>query len=233
LPGGEAAIREPWRMAFGALTANGFDMHAPALLHRLGATGKQCALLARMIERGLNCPLTSSCGRLFDAAAALILRQHKVDYEAQAAIMLEGIAADELDEPDDIPGYPIEVRADNPRDPAILATGELWRRLLADLDAAVPAARIAARFHAAVARGFIDAAALAAESTGIRQVALSGGCLHNRRLARLLRTGLEARGFEIFQHCRTSPGDGGLSYGQAAVAAAIMRNNEERIGRVK
>lgn len=236
LPGGEAAIHEPWRTAFGALHANGLDAHDSALLQRLGATQKQAALLARMIERSLNAPLTSSCGRLFDAAAAIVLRQRKVDYEAQAAILLEGVAADEPDEPDDpddISGYPIELRAANPGDPAILATGELWRRLLADVDAAVPAARIAARFHAGVSRGFIDAAVRAAASTGVRQVALSGGCLHNRRLARLLRSGLEARGFEVFQHRRTSPGDGGLSYGQAAVAAAIMRKNEQEIGRMK
>ncbi len=131
------------------------------------------------------------------------------------------------------PATPSNCGAGNQHEPAILSTTQLWRQLIADLDAAVPAARIAARFHAGVAQGFIDAAVLAAESTGIRQVALSGGCLHNRRLARLLRTGLEARGFEVFQHRRTSPGDGGLSYGQAAVAAAIMRKNEQGIGRVK
>ncbi len=67
------------------------------------------------------------------------------------------------------------------------------------------------------------AAILARAATGIQKVALSGGCLHNRRLARLLRTGLEAQGFEVFQHRQVSPGDGGLSYGQVIVGAATLR----------
>ncbi len=218
MPGGEAAIREPWRMAFGALHATGFDLCDPVLIERLGVTKSQSSLLARMIQRNLNSPLTSSCGRLFDAAAAIILRQREVDYEAQAAIMLEGIA---IDEPDDCGGYPVEL-AQSSHAPAILSTRQLWHELLADIRADVPASRIAARFHAGVAQGFIAAAVCAGKSTGIRQIALSGGCLHNRRLARLLRAGLESDGFEVFQQRRVSPGDGGLSYGQAAVAAAIM-----------
>ena len=86
----------------------------------------------------------------------------------------------------------------------------------------VSKARIAGRFHAGVAAGFVRAAVLARAATGVGQVALSGGCLHNRRLARLLRAGLEAEGFQVFQHVQVSPGDGGLSYGQAAVAAAML-----------
>jgi hydrogenase maturation protein HypF len=82
--------------------------------------------------------------------------------------------------------------------------------------------RIAARFHAGVAAAFIGAAKSARDNTGIENVALSGGCLHNRRLARLLRAGLEEEGFQVFEHRTVSPGDGGLSYGQAAVAAAIL-----------
>ena len=231
LPGGEAAIREPWRMAFGALHANGFDLQSPALLQLLGATQKQSALLSRMIECNLNSPLTSSCGRLFDAAAAVILQQRTVDYEAQAAIMLEGVAVDELDESN---GYPMEFRASGQANaPAILSTKLLWDTLLADVRSGVPAARIAARFHAGVADGFIQAALRAGESTGVWQIALSGGCLHNRRLARLLRTGLEASGFEVFQHRRTSPGDGGISYGQAVIAAAIMRREGSKLGETK
>jgi hydrogenase maturation protein HypF len=84
---------------------------------------------------------------------------------------------------------------------------------------------MAARFHAGVARGFIDAAIAARAATGIEMVALSGGVMHNRRLSRLLRAGLEAQGFRVFEHRRVSPGDGGLSYGQAAVAAAILRGS--------
>jgi hydrogenase maturation protein HypF len=90
----------------------------------------------------------------------------------------------------------------------------LWR--------GVPASHISARFHAGVAEGFINAAANARIDTSINVVALSGGCLHNRRLARLLRTGLEEEGFQVLQHRNVSPGDGGLSYGQTVVAVARL-----------
>jgi hydrogenase maturation protein HypF len=97
-----------------------------------------------------------------------------------------------------------------------------------DLREGVSKARIAARFHAGVAEAFVKAAVMARTATGLRQVVLSGGCLHNRRLARLLRTKLEAEGFRVFQHVQASPGDGGLSYGQVVVAAAMLRGRKER-----
>jgi hydrogenase maturation protein HypF len=103
-----------------------------------------------------------------------------------------------------------------------IGAGPLWRELLEDLRTGVSKARIAARFHAGVAAGFVRAAVLARAATGLEQVVLSGGCMHNWRLARLLREDLEAKEFEVFQHRRISPGDGGLSYGQAVVAAAIL-----------
>jgi hydrogenase maturation protein HypF len=144
-----------------------------------------------------------------------------VDYEAQAAIELEGLA---VDEEYDEPGYAMEIKPGNSaaREPAEICVGPMWRELLNDMQAGVSKARISARFHAGVAEGFAAAAALARAATGLEQVAMSGGCMHNRRLARLLRMKLEAAGFEVFQHRRVSPGDGGLSYGQAVVAAAML-----------
>ena len=94
MPGGEAAIREPWRMALGALHAAGFDVESPEVLAFLGAKPEEARVLRRMIERELNTPLTSSCGRLFDAVAAVVLGRGVVDYEAQAAIELEGCRLD-------------------------------------------------------------------------------------------------------------------------------------------
>jgi hydrogenase maturation protein HypF len=91
-----------------------------------------------------------------------------------------------------------------------------------DLPAGTSKARIAARFHAGVAAGFVRASVAARAATAVNRVVMSGGCMHNRRLARLLRVKLEAEGFEVFQHRQVSPGDGGLSYGQAVVAAAMM-----------
>jgi hydrogenase maturation protein HypF len=156
----------------------------------------------------------------------VVLGRGVVDYEAQAAIELEGVC---VDEPDDLrSGYALEMQVGNwsAREPAKISAALLWRELLKDLRAGVSKARIASRFHAGVAAAFIGAAKLAREATRIEAVALSGGCLHNRRLAHLLRAGLEEEGFQVFQHRNVSPGDGGLSYGQAVVAAARLRQRE-------
>ena len=223
MPGGEAAIREPWRMALGHLRAAGFDVADSGTLELLGATEQETRVLTRMMERGVNAPLTSSLGRLFDAVAAVVLRRRVVDYEAQAAIELEGLAVDEPN----ASGYGVELLSGDwaHREPIRMSVASLWRELLHDLRAGMSKAQIAARFHAGVAAGFVQTAVQARVAAGVRQVALSGGCMHNRLLARLLREGLEAEGFEVFLHRRVSPGDGGLSYGQAAVAAAILRRH--------
>ena len=221
MPGGDAAVREPWRMALGHLRGAGLDLASAETRALLGAEESEVRVLRQMMERGVNAPLTSSCGRLFDAVAAVVLGRRQVDYEAQAAIELEGIAVDEADS---APAYPMEFVAGEwaAREPAKICAGPLWRELLSDLRGGVSKPRISARFHAGVAEGFVKAAAEARAVTGLRQVVLSGGCMHNRRLARLLRTGLKAEGFEVFHHVQVSPGDGGLSYGQAAVAAALL-----------
>jgi hydrogenase maturation protein HypF len=223
MPGGDAAVREPWRMAVGHLHTAGFDVTSDPMLNLLGASAQDARLMTQMIARKLNAPLTSSLGRLFDAAAAIILGRRKVDYEAQAAIELEGVA---LDEPDHEDAYPMQLSGgDWPRTPAQLGLASLWRRMLTDLLNGVSKPQIAARFHGSVAHGFVQAAVAARAATAIEIVVLSGGVMHNRRLSRLLRMGLEAQGLRVFQHRRVSPGDGGLSYGQAAVAAAILSKN--------
>jgi len=256
MPGGEAAVREPWRMAFGHLRAAGVRLEQIESL--TGATAQESRVIERMIERNVNAPLTSSCGRLFDAVAAVVLNRREVDYEAQAAIELEGTAIDELDT---ITGYSFELAEDRsfvtghdfPGSPATglrrwgglsraanagerhgalapagnaIHVSSFWTELVADLRAGVGKARIAARFHATLAHAFVGASIRAGKATGISQVALSGGCMHNRRLSRLLRASLEAEGFDVFQHLQVSPGDGGLSYGQAVIASAILRSQK-------
>lgn len=226
MPGGDAAVREPWRMALGHLTAAGIDVESAEVLELLGAKDAEVRVLSRMIEREVNAPLTSSCGRLFDAVAAVVLGRRplrRMDYEAQAAIELEGLAVDAEDEP----CYEMKLAGGNwaAREPAKISAGPLWRGLMEDLRAGVSKPQIAARFHAGVTDGFVKAVCLAREAAGISNVVMSGGCMHNRRLARLLRRELEARGFRVFQHAQVSPGDGGLSYGQAAIGAAILSNS--------
>jgi hydrogenase maturation protein HypF len=210
-------------MALGVLHAAGFDVESEQLVKLLGASASEVRVLKRMIVREINSPLTSSLGRLFDAVAAVVLNRRIVDYEAQAAIELEGIAVDEPDrfeQGDYVPE--LHSAGEGSGGVAVIRTGKMWKAVLDDLWRGVPASRIAARFHAGVAEGFINAAANARIETDINIIALSGGCMHNRRLARLLRAALEEEGFEVFQHQRVSPGDGGLSYGQAVVGAAVL-----------
>jgi len=221
MPGGEKAIREPWRMALGHLHAAGFDVESAEVLELLGVKAQEAHVLRRMIERGVNTPQTSSLGRLFDAVAAVVLGRGVVDYEAQAAIELEGIAICEDDRIHD-QRYVPELWTDGTG--ITLKTESLWRALLQDMQHGRAKKRIAAEFHAGISAGFIAAAANARNKSGIDKVVLSGGCIHNRRLARLLREGLEGEGFHVFQHRQVSPGDGGLSYGQAVVAAAILKS---------
>jgi hydrogenase maturation protein HypF len=224
MPGGEAAIHEPWRMALGHLHAAGFDIESEEILGLLNVKQHDAHVLGRMIDRELNTPLTSSLGRLFDAVAAVVLGRGVVDYEAQAAIELEGCAARE----DDDAGrneYALELwDGGESVGPKVIRTDRMWKTLLSDLRCGEDPSRIAASFHHGVAEGFINAAANARIESGINRVALSGGCMHNRRLARLLRVGLEEEGFQVFQHAEVSPGDGGLSYGQTVVAAAILKS---------
>lgn len=229
MPGGEAAIREPWRMAFAHLMAAGFSEDEAREL--TGAADQESRLLLRMIERGINSPLTSSLGRLFDAAAAVILKRRKVDYDAQAAIELEGVAIAEPDGPahgEYVPAFELADSDGGQAAPRVLRIAPVWRALVEDLRAGMQPARIAAQFHAGIAQGLVRAAESARKQTGIHLVALSGGCMHNRRLTRLLRSGLEEHGFEVFQQRQVSPGDGGLSYGQAAVAAAMLETEPNR-----
>ncbi len=151
MPGGEAAIREPWRMALGALHAAGFEIESEEIVAAAGAKQQDAHVIRRMIERGVNTPLTSSCGRLFDAVAAVVLGRGVVDYEAQAAIELEGLAIDEADELDS--GYAFEWLAGdwNAHVPGRIGAGPLWRAMFEDLRSGVAKPRIAARFHAGVA----------------------------------------------------------------------------------
>jgi hydrogenase maturation protein HypF len=220
LPGGDAAVREPWRMAFAHLRAAGISEDDACKL--VGATTQQARLLSRMIERGINAPLTSSLGRLFDAVAAVVLNRREVDYEAQAAIELERVA---IDEADDVAGYELALIQGDwiRRKPMHINVSPLWNELITDLRGGIGPSFIGARFHAGIADVFLRAATAARTATGISVVAMSGGVLHNRRLARVLRRKLESEGFQAFAHRRVSPGDGGLSYGQAVVGASRLK----------
>ena len=218
MPGSTAAIKEPNRMALGSLVACGIDL-TPKILGRLGLSQKQAVLMQQMIDKKLHTPLTSSCGRLFDAVAALVLKRHTVDYEAQAAVELEGCASDDTDET----GYEFDLRENLNGAPLLIDAAPMWQEILNEIEYETSTSLISERFHAGLARAWVRAAVQARKKTGIQTVALSGGCFHNRLFTKLLRRGLEAEGFTVLAHRIVSPGDGGLSYGQAAIAAALLK----------
>jgi hydrogenase maturation protein HypF len=220
MPGSEAAVRQPWRMALGHLyAALGEGVFDAEILAWLKVSEQDARLLARMIDRGVNSPLTSSCGRMFDAAAALILGRDRVDYEAQAAIELEGVA--EVGDAADVTGYGLRLERDE-GGPLILNPAPMWEALIEDIRLGTARGVISTRFHVGVANAYVEAAIAAREETGIRDVCLGGGVFHNRLLTGLLCRGLGEAGMVVHLPVRVSPGDGGLSYGQAAVAAALL-----------
>jgi hydrogenase maturation protein HypF len=215
LPGGEASIREPWRMAVSYL-AHHFGREFLKLdipfVRQLNPT--KVDLLLRMMEQRVNSPLTSSCGRLFDAVAALIGIRQQVNYEAQAAIELEMAISESEDEA----GYPLALVPDG--DGWIIGTRPLFAALLNDLGHKVPMPAISRRFHNGLIAGFVELATLLRKKTSLQRVCLSGGTFHNVYLSQRLEASLSKAGFEVFTQKEVPSGDGGLSLGQALIAAA-------------
>ena len=168
-----------------------------------------------MARRGVNAPLTSSAGRLFDAAAAMLGVRDTINYEGQAAIELEQIA-----DRHETGVYPAAVSAGVPFQ---VSGPDLIAALLTDLAAGVPRAVIAARFHHGVAALIETGCALLRERHGLGTVALSGGVFQNMLLLHATVARLEARGFTVLVHSRVPCNDGGISLGQAAAAAARDR----------
>jgi hydrogenase maturation protein HypF len=216
MPGGAAAITQPWRMAAAYLdAANPADDHSRALGVARRNERSWDAVTA-MGRRGVNSPLTSSAGRLFDAAAAILDVRDAVSYEGQAAIELEQLA-----DPAEQTGYRAAVRQGGGTGEPILADGaDLIRAICADLAAGVPRETVAARFHHGVAALIEDCCAEIRDRTGLSAVALSGGVFQNMLLLRQTVHRLEARGFGVLLHARVPCNDGGISLGQAVVAGA-------------
>ena len=181
----------------------------PATL-RGGVEPERWDAVAEMARTGFSAPPTSSIGRLFDAVAALCGVRAFCRYEGQAAIELEGIA-----EPGDHGAYAFAADPELVLDPR-----PALHELLADLAAGTPVGVVSARFHAAVARATATACATAASRAGVELVVLSGGVFQNRRLLGDTAERLEALGLQVLVPERLAPNDGGIAYGQAAIAAA-------------
>lgn len=196
LPGGDRAIREPWRMAASVLAAEG-----------LSEPTKRSNPVLKMIAARFNAPLTSSAGRLFDAVAAILGLCEVAEYEAQAAIRLETVA---------------DPQVTGRYDSDDLDFGPAIRALVAEKAAGVPVSVIAAKFHNTVAAALVDACRQVRESRQINTVALSGGVFQNELLLRRVVAGLQQDDFKVYANTRVPPNDGGLAFGQAAVAAERM-----------
>jgi hydrogenase maturation protein HypF len=212
LPGGDQAVREPWRMACSWLReALGDEPPLPTSL--AGAVEpSRWEAIARMARSGFAAPVTTSMGRLFDAVAALAGVRARVTYEGQAAAELEGAAS-----AGSLGAYPLPVLDASP---VVLDARPTVLAVAADAAAGVAAATIAARFHAAASDATAEACALVAERHGLATVVLSGGVFQNRLLLDAAADALERMGLRVLVPERLPPNDGAISYGQAAVAAA-------------
>jgi hydrogenase maturation protein HypF len=214
LPGGDAAAREPWRVAAGYASLDPSSASAFALAFR-AVTDEQRSIVARQIERRLNSPMASSMGRLFDAAAAVLGVRRGMSYEGQAAMELESLAGSASAEPFEMPVS--EEDGMLVMDPlSLLATlGERRQR-------GEDVCTLAARFHESVADAVVRVAVRVAEAEHVRTVALGGGSFQNARLLGRVRDRLAERWLRVLVPRQLGPNDGAISYGQAAVAAALL-----------
>ncbi len=220
LPGGDQAIREPWRMAVAHLTDAQAD--SPALAARLSQM--ELRTIGRMLERHLNTPLTSSAGRLFDAVAALAGVRDRVSYEGQAAIELEWLATTTTADG----AYPFDVSQpeEGETEPLVIDTRPLIRAVADDVRRGVEAARIARRFHSTLVEVIAVVCGRLRRATGLGAVVLSGGVFLNALLTREVVERLGVEGFRVYRHRLVPPNDGGLSLGQLAIAAANAGRKE-------
>ncbi|MBA3280700.1 MAG: carbamoyltransferase HypF, partial [Acidimicrobiia bacterium] len=207
VPGGVAAVREPWRM--GVAWAHQAGVEHPFHHPSAEAVGDLAA-------RGHG-PVTTSMGRLFDAAAALVGMRPAVSYEAQAAIELEALARSvpRLE----APVYAVDVERDA-SGMVIVDPAPLVAELVAGRVRGVAPALLAAGFHESIGRSVAQAGIDLAQEHGLRTVALSGGVFQNVRLSEIVEEAMTAAGLEVLLHRIVPPNDGGISIGQAAVAAA-------------
>lgn len=225
LPGGEQAIRQPWRMGAVYLARAFGDAFLDLPLPFVQALDQRTwSILARMIARGLNSPQTSSMGRLFDAVAALLNVRQSVLYEGQAAIELEAQAArvacqlwiSKWEKP--VAAYPFSIE-----EPAgVLDVFPMIRAIVRDLEQGLAIPLIAWRFHLSIARMLTEMCLQIRQQSGLNVVALSGGVFQNRLLLEMLIKFLAEQTFQISINQRVPPNDGGISLGQAAIAAARL-----------
>ncbi|WP_415714659.1 carbamoyltransferase HypF [Maridesulfovibrio sp.] len=212
LPGGEAAVREPWRIAFAAAKDLGLDTDLISVPEQFQSGLK---MFEQILEKNINCPLTSSCGRLFDAISAMLGLCPAISYEGQAAIILEKIQDMTEQETYECPlAQSVE--------PYEICTGELFKQAFTDFQKGISPAVISRRFHRGLISGLADCAEKISEQTGIKNVGLSGGVMQNLTIAVELPLELQKRGLIPLVHRYLPPNDGCISLGQAVYGQLLL-----------
>jgi hydrogenase maturation protein HypF len=211
MPGGDAAVRNPWRLALSYVyTLTG---QVPTLQ---GIDAREAQTIRQQVDRRLNTPLTSAVGRLFDAATALIGVRSRVTYEAQAAVELEMLATQWQPRNDGPQFYPFDLEQVDGR--TVIRLRRLLEAIQADLATGRDGREIGWRFHETMAEMLVLVCQQIGEETGLRTVVLSGGCFQNRLLLTLAMPRLEEAGFRVLLHHQVPCNDGGISLGQAVLA---------------
>ncbi|MFO7727504.1 MAG: carbamoyltransferase HypF [Desulfonatronovibrio sp.] len=206
LPGGEKAIEEPWRITLGFLHQLGIrDSRDFPWLRKLGP---QKQIIFKMLDQNINSPLSSGCGRLFDAVAALLSLVHNIRYEGQGAIRLE-----KIQDPAETNYYETDCVSRNGLE--MLNTHALFEKILEDQDAGTRPEIISRRFHLSLAHGICNWVLKISRDTGIKTVGLSGGVMQNMTLFKLLAALLKDRKLNVLVHRNLPPGDACVSLGQA------------------
>ena len=211
LAGGDAAIREPWRMAWAWLRQAFPHGDAPRLPWHERRNSTELGVIARAVDRGLMSPLTSSCGRLFDAVASILDVGDLASHEGELAIALESLATTSAST--------AAFEDSTATEPGIIRVSDLVRDLVLSRAQGAALPVLARSFHVGLATRLANAASAASRATGVGDIVLSGGCLQNRLLRSELETRLTDAGLRPLVHRRIPPSDGGLAVGQAAVAA--------------
>ncbi len=211
MPGGTMAIKEPWRMAvsylFGIFGETLVDLDVPFVR---GLDRHRLDVLRVALEKGINSPLTSSMGRLFDAVSALIGVRDRIHYEGQAAVELEQVAEEDCSD-----SYHFEIEKGTPLE---INPEGVFRDIIEDLRNGASAGRISAKFHNGVSEMIAEVCGQIRDRTRLEEVALSGGVFQNRMLLERTVPLLEEQDFSVYTHHQVPPNDGGISLGQAVVA---------------
>ncbi len=214
LPGGDKAIMEPWRMAYSYL----YSIYGPRakkidIDFNRRMDYDKLSIIEKMINKNINSPLTSSCGRLFDAASSLIGIRDEISYEGQAAMELESFCASGIKE-----RYNFCICKEGKE--FIIDPQEIFIDIIKDLKEGIDKKVIAAKFHNTVAGFTLNLCGKIRENTGINKIALSGGVFQNRYLTEKIISLLEKDGFQVYTQRKVPPNDGGISLGQAVVAGS-------------